>query len=205
MARRTKTPTSAATGERPKRRGRPPKQQTDTPNVPGARIIKKYGNRRLYDHTLSRAVTMDELAQAVRKGDDIRVLDGDSGTDITRRILVQIILEEGSRTQLELLPVEFLRQLICLRNEALAKWFERYLNAGAEWMGRTASGGTTSARAIQESLEAFFPWMKGVRSDDNATQADGPPPNPEADLRDEIEDLQRRLAEITTRFTRRPQ
>ena len=38
-------------------------------------LIKKYGNRRLYDHTLSRPVTMDQLAEAVRGGEDIRVLD----------------------------------------------------------------------------------------------------------------------------------
>src|SRR5262245_47291453 len=104
--------------------------------MPGARIIKRYGNRRLYDHTLSRPVTMDELADVVRQGQDFLVLDGETGQDITRRILVQIILEHQNRFQLELLPVEFLRQIIQLRSEPLAHWLSQYLGAGAQWLSR---------------------------------------------------------------------
>ncbi len=192
-----------------RRRGRPPRHETETPNVPGARIIKKYGNRRLYDHTQSRAVTMEMIAAAVRKGEDIRVLDGETGEDITRRILVQIILEDQNRQQLELLPIDFLRQIIQLRSEPLAHWMSQYLTAGTDWMARqvsaVASGGSAPAmRAVQESLETLFPWMRAKsEAPPPPSPSSGPLPDPERDLADTLDDLQLRLADLSKRFMRR--
>jgi hypothetical protein len=67
------------------------------------------------------------------------------------------------------------------------------------------NGDTPSARALQESLEAFFPWLRAARGDESALPGDGPPPDPAADLRDEIESLQRQLSDLSNRFPRRPQ
>jgi polyhydroxyalkanoate synthesis repressor PhaR len=155
-----KTTTGKEAG-RPRRRGRPPRHEAPTPDLSGARLIKRYGNRRLYDHTLSRPVTMEELAEAVQNGVDFRVLDGDSGRDITQRILVQIILEQQNRHQLELLPVEFLRQLIQVRSEPLGQWMSQYLAAGAQWLGRQMNAATPAMRNVQESLSGLFSWMQG--------------------------------------------
>jgi polyhydroxyalkanoate synthesis repressor PhaR len=169
--------------------------------VPGARIIKRYGNRRLYDQTRSRAVTMEDLGAAVRRGEDLRVLDGETGVDITKRVLVQIILEEQNRGALELLPIEFLRKLIALRSETLAQWIEQYLSAGAQWLNRQSGTAAATTRAFQESMEALFPWMKGPHEAKRA-DGDGPPADPDRDLRDEIDDLQRRLADLSGRLRR---
>jgi polyhydroxyalkanoate synthesis repressor PhaR len=193
----------AAPSPKPRRRGRPPKLKSELPEIPGVRLIKKYGNRRLYDSTLSRAVTMEEIAAAVRKGEDLRVLDGETGEDITKRILVQIILEEQSRTQLELLPVDFLRQLIQLRSEPLSQWMSQYLSAGAQWLGRQMSSAPgPGMRGIQESLETLFPWM---RKETGATppEPSGPVPDPDRDIVDTIDELQQRLADLSKRVMRR--
>jgi polyhydroxyalkanoate synthesis repressor PhaR len=213
VTRRTNAKTSrpAPAKEPPpkRRRGRPPKRETQTPNVPGARIIKKYGNRRLYDHTLSRAVTMEELAAAVKKGEDIRVLDGDTGEDLTKRILVQIILEESNRHQLELLPIEFLRQVIQLRSEPLSQWISQYLAAGAEWLGRQMnsvagnSAGNAALRNLQQSLEGLFPWMRKDGPSAPSPSSGGPAPDPDRDIADSLDDLHQRLAELTKLVTRR--
>jgi polyhydroxyalkanoate synthesis repressor PhaR len=188
-----------------RRRGRPPKRETDTPEIPGVRVIKRYGNRRLYDHTLSRAVTMEQLAGAVRRGEDFRVFDGESGNDVTRRVLLQIVLEQQNEAQLDLLPIDFLRQLIQLRSEPLGEWIRQYLEAGAEWLERNVAGVSGPAlRNMQQSMESLFPWM---RTTGNAASATPPPPSNDdkagRDLADEIDRLQSRLADLAKRVIRR--
>jgi polyhydroxyalkanoate synthesis repressor PhaR len=55
-------------------------------------LIKKYGNRRLYDTGDSRYVTLDELAAKIRTGVDLRVVDAQNGEDLTQATLTQIVL-----------------------------------------------------------------------------------------------------------------
>lgn len=197
---------AAKEAQKPRRRGRPPRRETVTPDLPGVRVIKRYGNRRLYDHSLSRAVTMDELAAAVRRGEDLRVFDGDSGDDVTRRVLLQIVLEAHNEAQLNLLPIEFLRLVIQLRSEPLGQWMSQYLDAGAEWLGRhmsDASGGTP-LRAVQESLEKMFPFMRMRRESAPPPAAPtGAATEKGSDLADEILNLQSKLADLAKRVTRR--
>ena len=64
---------------------------------PERHLIKKYANRKLYDTRTSRYVTLDGIAQLVREGHDIRVVDRDSGQDLTQVILSQIVLTEEKR------------------------------------------------------------------------------------------------------------
>src|SRR5438874_11431378 len=65
--------------------------------VPERHLIKKYANRKLYDTRTSRYVTLDEIAQLVRGGHDITVVDRDNGHDLTQVILSQIVLTEERR------------------------------------------------------------------------------------------------------------
>ena len=74
-------------------------------------IIKKYANRRLYHTGTSTYVTLDDLAQMVKDGEEFTVQDAKSGNDITRAVLGQIIFEQENKGQ-HLLPISFLRQLI---------------------------------------------------------------------------------------------
>ena len=57
-------------------------------------IVKKYANRRLYNTESSSYITLDNLAEMVRKDRDFVVYDAKSGEDITRAVLTQIIVEE---------------------------------------------------------------------------------------------------------------
>ena len=74
-------------------------------------IIRKYANRRLYDTSDSRYVTIDDLAQMVKNNIDFRVVDVTSGQDLTRVILIQIILDIETAGH-KLLPIGVLQQLI---------------------------------------------------------------------------------------------
>ena len=76
-----------------------------------ARVIRKYGNRRLYDTAGKRYVNLEEISQMIREGAEIQVVDASSGEDLTASILTQIIVEE-TRTSGSGLPVEILRELI---------------------------------------------------------------------------------------------
>jgi len=86
-------------------------------------VVKKYGNRRLYDTEASRYVTLEEVASRVRRGEDVEVVDARTGKDLTQITLAQIILE--SRGAARLLPVPLLKQLIRMGDDALAEFFER--------------------------------------------------------------------------------
>jgi len=97
----------------------------------GAIIIKKYANRRLYDTTASRYVTLDHLRDLVKQGRDFQVLDAKSGEDLTRGVLAQIIFEEESKGE-TLLPVEFLRQLISFYGDNMQTMVPNYLRLSME-------------------------------------------------------------------------
>jgi polyhydroxyalkanoate synthesis repressor PhaR len=74
--------------------------------------IKKYANRRLYHTGTSSYVTLQDLAEMVKKGDDFVVFDAKTNEDITRSVLTQIIFEQEGKDGQNLLPITFLRQLI---------------------------------------------------------------------------------------------
>jgi polyhydroxyalkanoate synthesis repressor PhaR len=88
-------------------------------------LIKKYANRRLYDATTSAYVTLEDVAARIRAGEDVVVVDAQSGADLTQATLVQIILE--GRGMAKLLPVPMLLQLVRLGDDALGEFFGRWM------------------------------------------------------------------------------
>ena len=75
-------------------------------------VIKKYANRRLYNTGTSTYVTLEDLAEMVKRGEDFTVQDAKTGDDITHPVLTQIIFELENKDGQNMLPVSFLRQLI---------------------------------------------------------------------------------------------
>ena len=75
-------------------------------------VIKKYANRRLYNTGTSTYVTLEDLAEMVKKGEDFNVQDAKTGEDITHPVLTQIIFELENKDGQNMLPISFLRQLI---------------------------------------------------------------------------------------------
>lgn len=169
--------------------------------------VKKYGNRRLYDTGESRYITLEELAEKVRKGADVQVLDAKSGHDLTQVTLTQIIIE--SRGAAKLLPVPFLVQLIRMREDALAEFMGRWMS----W----ALAVYTQARQGARSIAQYNPLAMAPFAATNAlarllngpaawSEPDGsgpPPPPPEmvpdpvthdvSELRREIEELKKSM------------
>ncbi|MFO1168911.1 MAG: polyhydroxyalkanoate synthesis repressor PhaR [Rhodoblastus sp.] len=89
--------------------------------------IKKYANRRLYNTGTSAYVTLEDLAEMVKKGEDFQVFDAKSGEDITRSVLTQIIFEQEGKVGQAMLPVAFLRQLIRFYGDSMQALVPSYL------------------------------------------------------------------------------
>lgn len=99
------------------------------------RLVKKYPNRRLYDTELSRYITLVDIRDLVMRGVDFRVVDTNTNEDITRQILMQIIMEEeaGGRP---LFSSNMLAQMIRFYGGTVHGLFARYLEESLELFSR---------------------------------------------------------------------
>ena len=91
-------------------------------------IIKKYANRRLYNTAISSYVTLDDLCELVKIGEDFIVLDAKTDEDLTRSVLAQIIFEQESKGS-HMLTEEFLRSVITFYDDGLKSVVPLYLNS----------------------------------------------------------------------------
>ncbi len=136
---------------------------------PGStRLVKKYGNRRLYDTFDSRYITMDELASRIRAGTDVRVVDAQNGDDLTQATLTQIIIE--ARGAARFFSVPLLSQLIRMGDDALADFLGRYLTAALELYLQARQGAqaiapynplATMPFAAANALSRLFQFVPG--------------------------------------------
>ena len=146
-------------------------------------VIRKYGNRRLYNSSASRYINLEELAELVRNGNDVQVVDAKTGADLTRVTLTQIIVEDA-KDQHGGLPLELLRQLVVASNTVAREgfmWFKPALNA---------LEGALQSSIRSAGAEGFSPLqtLKNLVS---------PPAPPSA----ELQELRRRIAELEARQT----
>jgi polyhydroxyalkanoate synthesis repressor PhaR len=116
-------------------------------------ILKKYGNRRLYDAERSGYVTLSEVEKLVRQGRDVQVIDAKSGEDLTKSVLVQIILEEEGARQA--LPAAFLKQVIRMSQSPVKDQFSRMLSA---WLDAFEAANANAAQS-QHNLAAQMQRM----------------------------------------------
>jgi polyhydroxyalkanoate synthesis repressor PhaR len=91
-------------------------------------VIKKYENRRLYDTTNSRYVNLDEVAQLIREGRDLQVIDAATGDDLTRPVLTQIIMEQAKEPD-SAFPLDVLRQMVVASGRATQESALKYMKA----------------------------------------------------------------------------
>ena len=89
-------------------------------------LLKKYANRRLYDTVQSKYVTLNEVAECIRSGREVEVVDAKTKEDVTAFILTQILLEEAKNRNV-LLPVPLLNMIIQYGDNVLMDFFEKYL------------------------------------------------------------------------------
>ncbi len=178
--------------------------------------IKKYANRRLYNTGTSTYVTLEDLASMVKKGEDFVVFDAKSGEEITRSVLAQIIFEQENKEGQNLLPINFLRQLIRFYGDSMQMMVPRYLEVSIDSLTReqskfrdqmaqafgTGPFGTLeehvrrNMQMFEKAFTMFAPFAR--REAANAEAEKTAPTGGEIDdLKRQLGDMQRRLERLT--------
>src|SRR5262245_22981407 len=185
--------------------------------------IKKYANRRLYNTGTSTYVTLEDLGAMVKAGEDFVVYDAKTNEDITRSVLTQIIFEqENKEGGQNLLPINFLRQLIRFYGDSMQMLVPRYLEVSLDSLTREQEkfrdqisqafgmggfgGMEDQVRRNMEMFERTFAMFAPFAR--QGGQA-GSPSAPEGDKEpkssgggDDINDLKRQMEEMQKRLDR---
>ncbi len=133
-------------------------------------LIKKYANRRLYDTEKSTYITLEQLAEIIRNGKQVEVVDAKTGEDVTAFILTQIMLEEA-RKKNALLPAPLLHLIIQYGGNILQEFFDNhlqqtltnYLNykkTADEQFGKWLEMGMDVSAMAQKSMGSFAPFQQ---------------------------------------------
>lgn len=118
-------------------------------------IIKKYANRRLYDTGTSAYITLDDLCERVKQGEDFVVLDAQTGQDLTRQVLTQIIFEQETKGA-QLLPTGFLRSVIRFYDNKMQNVLQHYLDASMNsFMANQESMSSMMGKAMGKAMGDF--------------------------------------------------
>jgi polyhydroxyalkanoate synthesis repressor PhaR len=112
------------------------------------RLIKKYPNRRLYDTKTSSYITLADVKQMVLKNEDFQVLDAKTNDDLSRQILLQIILEEESGG-MPMFSSDLLSQMIRSYGSAMQGFMGSYLEKNLE-------GFQQMQKALQEQSQKLY-------------------------------------------------
>lgn len=193
-------------------------------------IIKKYANRRLYNTASSSYVTLEHLSDMVKEGVDFVVYDAKTNDDITRSVLTQIIFEEENRGEGQnLLPIQFLRQLIGFYGNSMQAFLPSYLEMSLESFAKqqerlrgqlsNLAPGKMPGMGVYEdqirqnmalfdrAMKMFSPFAY-VRPEDAAAPAEtAPSPTPAApasddslaELKRQMEAMQEQLAKLANK------
>lgn len=134
--------------------------------MPETRIIKRYANRKLYDTEHSRYVTLDQISEMIRNGDDVKIVDNKTKEDLTTVTLAQIIFEEEKK-QRSFLPLGAMRNII---------------QSGGEWFAEA-----------QRRVQSILP---GKRKEDGSEVEESAPAEAATDATDEAMVKKRSLASL---------
>ncbi len=186
----------------------------------GPITIKKYANRRLYNTGTSTYVTLEDLAVMVKAGEDFVVFDAKTGEEITRSVLAQIIFEQENKEGQNLLPINFLRQLIRFYGDSMQMMVPRYLEVSLDsltreqekFRGQIAQAfGMGGFGAIEEQVRrnmemferTFSMFTPFARQGQNAAGATGAAePDKGQKPAGEMDDLKRQMDEMQKRLDR---
>jgi polyhydroxyalkanoate synthesis repressor PhaR len=155
-------------------------------------VIKKYGNRRLYDTSGSCYVNLDDIAALIRKGKQVKVIDAKTGEDLTRVTLTQIITVDAKDAPTGL-PLELLRQLIVASDQTRQEFLMWYLKSAFDAY-------QTVQDAVQDRLGAMqSAILSPVESVKRLLTGVSPSP-PSHDASSEVQALRKRVAELESRI-----
>ena len=161
---------------------------------PAPVLIRKYGNRRLYDSSNSQYVNLDDIAGFIREGRDVQVVDAKTGRDLTRVTLTQIITEDAKDKPTGL-PLELLRQLVVASDEVRQEFVMWYLKSAFDTYQKVQDTVQSRLGEVQSAILSPVDMMKKFLS--------APAPakeQPRAEAEPELNALRKRVAELEARL-----
>lgn len=154
-------------------------EQAEKPGSPREpKVIKRYTNRKLYDTVESRYVTLDEIAEMIKQGLEVKIIDNRSKEDLTSVTLAQIIFEEEKKQSQ--MPLAVLREIIRRPGESLQGFIQKEVSPRVasfreeaesridKLLGRTdgadglAAGGSGPAELLKASQKAWEDWQRRI-------------------------------------------
>jgi polyhydroxyalkanoate synthesis repressor PhaR len=147
------------------------------------RLIKRYESRKLYDTEESRYVSLDEVAEWIRTGQEIRVVDNAAGTDVTAQTLTQIILDEGRRGT-SLLPTDLLHELVRAGQKAVETGVEQMHHTVDRFVQGTIDR-LGPVRRAREEMDRLRSRLEELESSLTRLESDGRPSEERAPKRRE--------------------
>jgi polyhydroxyalkanoate synthesis repressor PhaR len=178
--------------------------------------IKKYPNRRYYDATHSRHLTLDEIRSLIQQGYDLTVIDARTSADITAQVLTQIILELDT-PKLDSLPVPLLVRIIRVNDQLVKDFIEKYFNQALKSFldyQQQVEEQIRRAHGLPPVFPSVAAWTKAMlqpfAAAFTAAPAEASPPGAEssepedlARLREQVRELQAQLAGHKRRVRRK--
>jgi polyhydroxyalkanoate synthesis repressor PhaR len=135
------------------------------------KVIKRYTNRKLYDTVESRYVTLDEIAEMVKQGVEVKIVDNRSKEDLTSVTLAQIVFEEEKKKNQ--MPLSVLREIIRRPGESITDFISTQVSPRVDALRQeagqriekllgTTEGELTPAGLLQQSQKTFEAWQTRV-------------------------------------------
>ena len=172
-------------------------------------LIKRYASRRLYNTETSDYVTLEDIAQFIRAGREVQIIDLKSGDDLTRQYLLQIIAEHESKGE-SVLPINVLTDLVrsyttqaqSVVPQFLAMSFDMLRDGQSKMMENLTTMPNPMAtmpgfEAMQRQQQAFLQKMMGGW----AAAGTGPAPEGGSE-KDDLEQIKRQLAELQAKLSK---
>lgn len=152
-------------------------------------VIKKYENRRLYDTSASRYINLNEVAQMVKEGRNVQVVDAATGEDLTRVVLTQIIAEDAKGPD-SAFPLDVLRQMVIASGKVTQENTLKYMQALIDMY-------RNSYRVMSPPLGPFdFMRSPGVMAPPSETAPVAEPSSRDQTENVEVSELRRRVKEL---------
>jgi polyhydroxyalkanoate synthesis repressor PhaR len=173
------------------------------------RVVKRYANRKLYDTQRSRYVTLDQIAEMIRSGEDVKIVDNNTKEDLTAITLAQIIFEEEKKASF--MPLSALRNIIQTGGQSIQQFASQTGERMRAVFTRDKADGDAPAEAapveesspnvikefLERSQQTFDDWQKKV---DERIHRAVDVLNPMAALEKEVKALTQRLEQLEKRL-----
>ena len=177
--------------------------------------IKKYANRRYYDATHSRHLTLEEIRALIQQGYDISVVDSKSSTDITAQVLTQLILELDT-SKVDSLPVPLLVRIIRMNDQLVKDFIEKYFNQALQSFlayQQRLEEQVRQAHGLPSTLPLVSAWTKamlepfssafGNRASEASPGSQPPSPDHVTELEQTVRALKSKVMKLQRRAARR--